>query len=1107
LALALLLAACHHRGPVAEVLASQCLAVGAGQEAVLSVTPQAAGTLRVTVDERGITTLAELDEDAGTLAASPLDRMGTIVLTASTARGTTHSVWVRALDAPTIRGTACIAAEVIPDTDHALVQAANDLATAGRATVRKDWNTAFSRYLQAARRLDASGPPQAAASARQALAELAYRRFDRKRDAYALAGEALAEYSASTDPALAGLLAALQAKALMDMPGMGLHQTLPAVRERLAAARRLVAASGSSARELPRLDILDGFLDYRTDRREEAHAWWTLAAQRCRELADWDCYGIAVQNNAQLAKENKSYASALATFEEALRLLPPALDPKLVADIWNNLGVLQGEVGLFSSSGRSYAAAMRAYIQLGDCQGVRRTLSSSGSLLVQVGSLADAESSLAQAATLDCPSLLATGSQGPLTSLPEVTTPAPAGGSREPLGPCAHPLDAESLNTENKNIIFNSLLSLGEARMLQGEPEEAEPCLAAAQRYATTSRTRMRLANARGNTLLERGEARSAQAAFSLAQQIADEARLPPTYEHRGLAQLGLVKSELLAGHSVDALRHADLALESSIARGDIDQTVASLRLIAAALRASAEPNQAREILGVAADLIEAVPIDELDGEQRATYLATQHAVFAELTDLIASECGNDRKLAWEAFASSERGRARSLRLATSQTTHDSSQPSLSTTRYRELLHEVVSLPARNDHRTRAGLLAEIDRAARAQRDPPDTLSPEELSDTLRQLGATLVEYAVGSRDLFAFVVSPDSTSVIRVGNAHDVAAAAASLRERARETEASPREVQAAAAALARLILWPLAEHISTSRVIFVPDDALHTIPFVLLPWSATGSELLVQHVESVIVPSASFLTRMHRTPQPPVATPRIELIGDPVFRVADWARECNGLLTETPVTQTHASRTLVDWTESLPRLPGSRAEIAMIAKLAHESRPDSRIETLAGCAAVPDALRRAAGSDVQLLHIATHARIDAQRPRLSALALSPERGSNATVSTFGLLDILGLKLRSRLVVLSACDTSRGRLLDGEGVLGPAQAFLQAGANSVMASYWRVDDQRTSAFMQQFYRHLLLEHLPASAALRRTQLAEAHAATSFDWAAFALYGWSDSTL
>jgi CHAT domain-containing protein len=96
---------------------------------------------------------------------------------------------------------------------------------------------------------------------------------------------------------------------------------------------------------------------------------------------------------------------------------------------------------------------------------------------------------------------------------------------------------------------------------------------------------------------------------------------------------------------------------------------------------------------------------------------------------------------------------------------------------------------------------------------------------------------------------------------------------------------------------------------------------------------------------------------------------------------------------------------------------------------------------------------------------------------------------------------------VLSACETSRGRLLPGEGVLGPAQAFLQAGAAAVVASYWRVDDLTTSRFMQEFYRYLLIERLPAATALRKAQIEAAGSASPHDWAAFSLYGWPDSSI
>jgi len=291
----------------------------------------------------------------------------------------------------------------------------------------------------------------------------------------------------------------------------------------------------------------------------------------------------------------------------------------------------------------------------------------------------------------------------------------------------------------------------------------------------------------------------------------------------------------------------------------------------------------------------------------------------------------------------------------------------------------------------------------------------------------------------------------------------------------------------------------------VFVPDDALHTIPFNVLPWSSnSGDQLVLQHAEVSIVPSALFLASTRRMTSARSNTPRMVLIGDPVFRISDWRRQCADV-APVQATVLHVARTMEDWTESLPRLPGSREEVLMIARFARQSRSGSRVETLLGCGAVPSALRQAASEHVDLLHIATHARVDAQRPRLSALALTPEAADGSPASAFGLLDILGLKLDSSLVVLSACETSRGRLLPGEGVLGPAQAFLQAGAASVVASYWRIDDQVTSRFMQRFYKFLLVDHLPASTALHRAQVDEAAASPSYDWAAFALYGWPDA--
>jgi len=1113
LSLASLLTGCgsSERAP-RPILAAQCMQIDGHHVSTLRVSSPGEGMLRVQVEERGVSVIASLGEDSSEAADSPVDRLGTIRLLASSHRGQSHLVTVRADDSPDIAGEYCIRADLIAPSDSQRATAEGAFASAGRATHNHNWQEAFDQYLSAARQFDRLRDRGSAAEARQAMAEIAYLRFDNKRDSYALASQALADYGETAQPFVVGALTALRSKALFEMPGTDVRVVAPQVRELLATARSSLQSSRFGARELPRLQIMEGFLEYRLDSREPARDAFVAAAQRCQTLQDWDCYAIAGQNLAMLAYESKNYTVALSTFDDALKQLPPELDPKLAADIWGNYGSLQGRMGLFSSSQRSYAAAMSHYAKLGDCQGVRRNLARSANLMVQLGTLSDAKNDLQQAVTLDCAGLLATVTGNTRTESAR-SSGVDTGSAREytnTRGPgtswCAHLLDPAAMAGENKMIVLNSLVSLGHALELEGDSTHARLCLNAAKPYAAVGRPQMRLANALGDVLLESRDATAARASFEQALRIADEAQIPAAHEYRGHAQLGVAKSALLAGDSTAAVSAGLEALEANASRGDVDQTVASLRLLAAGYRGLKQTEQAMRTLQTAVDLIEAVPIDGLDGEKRATYLATQYTVFAELTDLYASSVAADPSMASMAFVTSERGRARSLRYAVTQSERDASLApgTASMARYQKLLQDVVNLTDSPAAASQASLIEKLDAAALSERTADDPFDQQQLTRTLEQLHTTLVEYAVGTHDMFAFVVNESGLHVTRLGDRQKIAAIAAELHDRLLDAEAPQNEVRETAERLAALVLWPLSTELSGKRIIFVPDDGLHTVPFNVLPWSSNpADQLVLQHAEVSIVPSALFLTRIRAAVSQHASAPRVELIGDPVFRISDWQRECAAEASGAA----RVTRSISDWTESLPRLPGSRAEVQMVARLSQQSRPSSHIETLLGCAAVPTALRRAASGHVDLLHIATHARVDAQRPRLSALALTPEVKGSGTTAAFGLLDILGLKLSSSLVVLSACETSRGRLLPGEGVLGPAQAFLQAGAEAVVASYWRVDDLATSRFMQQFYKYLLAERLPAATALRRAQLEEAQTSSLHDWAAFSLYGWPDSSI
>jgi CHAT domain-containing protein len=531
-------------------------------------------------------------------------------------------------------------------------------------------------------------------------------------------------------------------------------------------------------------------------------------------------------------------------------------------------------------------------------------------------------------------------------------------------------------------------------------------------------------------------------------------------------------------------------------------------------LREGGERANAIATLRTAVMLILQVPIDDLDSEARAAYLATQHGVFEDLVDVLIADSSQSAANAapqsnpWDAFAFAELGRARSLQYSLSEAAADApAEPrSERAAGYAALLARMTQVAQAADGadgwRTAVSELQNI-AAPGIQISAPVTSA--QLLPQLDRLQASLVEYVTGPDEMYAFVIDRGTIQVVPLGNRKRINAAATDLYERLHNPEGANEEVEGAARSLAQLVLWPVSGHITQGRLFFIADDSLYQTPFAVLPWSQDPqSRLTLEKVESATVPSALFLAHPPKARSPSDATRHFELFGDPIFSEGEWRRDC---AVPASIAPEAAEGAMADWRAALPRLPGSRTEILDIADLAHATWPASHINEHLGCAATAVALRDAAGAGADLLHIATHGYVDAWRPRLSALALTRGATTDAESGVFGLLDIMGAKANARVVVLSACDTSRGRLLPGEGVLGPAQAFLQSGALAVIGSYWRIGDTATVSFMRTFYKYLIAQHLPVGTALRRAQLEQSSTMSAHNWAGFALFGWPDEML
>lgn len=274
----------------------------------------------------------------------------------------------------------------------------------------------------------------------------------------------------------------------------------------------------------------------------------------------------------------------------------------------------------------------------------------------------------------------------------------------------------------------------------------------------------------------------------------------------------------------------------------------------------------------------------------------------------------------------------------------------------------------------------------------------------------------------------------------------------------------------LHKLLIEPINDLLPqdpTARIFFVPQEQLFLVPFPAL--QAADNSYLIEHHTILTAPAIQVLKQT----QP---RENIRLDNGPLD---------NMLIVGDPSPMP----------ANLPALPYAREEAKRIADLFNTN-------ALIGDHATEPNIKQALSS-ARLIHLATHGFFNETNPLEGSLALAPADNDNPGPDGDGFLtaaEILDSQLRADLVVLSACDTGRGRIT-GDGVVGLSRSFLAAGVPSVMVSLWQVPDEATSALMLTFYQQRLAGEDNAQA-LRQAMLAMLDDYPApVNWAAFTLVG------
>ncbi len=347
----------------------------------------------------------------------------------------------------------------------------------------------------------------------------------------------------------------------------------------------------------------------------------------------------------------------------------------------------------------------------------------------------------------------------------------------------------------------------------------------------------------------------------------------------------------------------------------------------------------------------------------------------------------------------------------------------------------------------------------------PMVFDAEALQRLSQTTGSLLISFWLAPERSFAWLITPHEVRRFSLPPAPEIETLIAAYRNSVEHSWGDPlASKDAAGARLWSVLLGDIAPRIPHgSRVIVVPDGALHRLNLETLPVPGPTPHYWVEDVDLAVTPSMTLLASAEKTR--PAASPSLLLMGAPV-----------------PVPQ-------------FDKLPQAEAEITAI----QNHFPEASKAVFTGATATLAAYRQVNPGQFSLIHFAAHAEPNPESPLESAIVLSPDQGQYLLKAR----DIIGTPLSARLVTISACRSAGARIYAGEGLIGLAWAFLEAGSSAVVAGLWDVNDGSSRLLMDQLYAGIAAGEPPA-VALRQAKLAMLQGDPRFRrpyfWAPFQVY-------
>ena len=625
-----------------------------------------------------------------------------------------------------------------------------------------------------------------------------------------------------------------------------------------------------------------------------------------------------------------------------------------------------------------------------------------------------------------------------------------------------------------------ALWGLGVTLAATSKFEEAERALAgAAELFAAAGNSSLLCGVMLDQSLVEEGRGEPgvalAHARRALELVLEKDWSVQRVYAHLRLVDLLLPDADRAEPHLIEArLLSERLALPQ--VRQRLNERLGRLR------RLQGNHEEALVALEEAIDEIERLRDTVTHESMRASFLLDKIGAYEELLKVHLSRWAESDPRG--VFAVAERAKSRALvdlltgvargpaRIADGplQERIRSLQADLNAT-YNRLLgigETAPGMPLPNLHGRAVELEREISelrlRSVPTTTDPFTTTAPSEVWEDFPS-DVTLLAYHVMDEEIIAFVGRRDGIRIVR--GCGSVGVVSRLLRQLEvqwdrmgaghgfvdQHAEHLTRLTQRILASLYDELISPLEPLLRTSpardvteKITIIPHGLLHRVPFHAL---FDGEAYLLDCFEVSYAPSATVFSLCQR--QVPRGLGRAVVVGvaDPL--IPNVAEEARAVASHLPGAEV---------------LADGRATTGVI----REKAP--------GCG---------------ILHLACHGMFRADNPMFSSLGLH-DGWLTAT-------DVLQLDLDGAIVTLSACESARNQVLAGDELLGLARGFLGAGASTLVASLWLVQDETTARMMEDWYARLH-DGTGRATALREAQLAlKKRCPHPYYWAPFVLIG------